>query len=208
MISWWNEDEGIVEAKPNELKLAVQALRYDVTSPFFNPMPVPLPNPPAANAVLPPHPQDPAILQDIANAIEYNRVIRATQMPTGDQVGAGAVYEAALIAQHAGGAVAPPWFAPALAAGLAPLMRTAHINYNLCAGDGHSRRFQVVPFLDGTLPTGPPHNLPPLVNLQVVNTLTGPQATAYLQGYGQPVPNGIAARRRAICDAVGCDVTR
>ena len=68
---------------------------------------------------------------------------------TKDQVGAGAVYQASLIAQNAGGgmmslcnsigtlinhllsAVAPPWFAPALAtglaAGLAPLTRVAHI---------------------------------------------------------------------------------
>jgi hypothetical protein len=59
-------------------------------------------------------------------------------MATKDHVGAGAVYEAALIAQNAGdgivslcnsigtlvdhlpSAIAPPWFAPALAAGLAP----------------------------------------------------------------------------------------
>lgn len=47
------------------------------------------------------------------------------------------------------------------------------------------------------------HNLPPLVNVGVINALTGPQATAYLVGYGRPVPNLVADRRKAIRIAVG-----
>ena len=131
-------------------------------------MPVPPPNPPAVNTPLPPQPQDPATLVDISNAIAYNKQILVSYgmivtsfflnrfstppeagVATKDQVGAGAVYQAALIAQNAGGgmmspcnsigtlidhlssAVAPPWFAAALAAafaaGLAPLTRVAHI---------------------------------------------------------------------------------
>lgn len=119
-------------------------------------------------------------------------------MDTNDHVGEGAV------AQNAGDAVPPPWFAPALAASLAPLTRVAHVAYNLNAGDGRTRRFEVIPFLDGTLPTGPPHNLPALVNVVIINSLTGPQATAYLQGYGKPVPHHVADRRKAIRIAVGC----
>lgn len=63
---------------------------------------------------------------------------------------------------------------------------------------------EVVPFLNGTWPTDPPHNLPPLVDVGIINALAGPQATAYLVGYGQPVPNRIADRRKAIRIAVGC----
>jgi hypothetical protein len=111
-----------------------------------------------------PVPQDPATLEDISNAIAYNKQVLVSQgimgtfffttrfssppeagVATKDHVGAGAVYEAALIAQNAGGgitslsnsigrlvdhlpsAVAPPWFAQALATGLAPLTRVAHI---------------------------------------------------------------------------------
>ena len=48
------------------------------------------------------------------------------------------------------------------------------------------------------------HNLPPLVDAGVINALTGPQATAYLVGYGRPVPNVLAARRKAVRLAVGC----
>jgi hypothetical protein len=127
-------------------------------------MPLPPPNPPAVNTPLPPQPQDPATLVDISNAIAYSKQVLVSHgmigtsffmtrfssppeagVATKDQVGAGAVYQAALIAQNSGGgmmspcnsigtlidhlssAVAPPWFAPALAAGLAPLTRVAHI---------------------------------------------------------------------------------
>ncbi|KAF8235139.1 hypothetical protein L208DRAFT_783271 [Tricholoma matsutake] len=172
-------------------------------------MPVPPPNPPAVNTPLPPQPQDPATLVDISNAIAYNKQVLVSYeagVGTKDHVGAGAVYEAALIAQNAGGAVAPLWFGPALAAGLAPLTRVAHITHNLLAGDGHSHPFEVIPFLNGTLPTDPQHNLPPLVDVGVINALTGPQATAYLVGYGRPVPNLVADCRKAICIAVGSTV--
>ena len=128
-------------------------------------MPLPPPNPPAVNTLLPPQPQDPTTLVDISNAIKQVLVSHGmigtsffmtcfSSLPeagvaTKDQVGAEAVYQAALIAQNAGGgmmslcnsigtlidhlssAVAPPWFAPALAAGLAaglaPLTCIAHI---------------------------------------------------------------------------------
>ena len=48
------------------------------------------------------------------------------------------------------------------------------------------------------------HNLPPLVDVGVINALTGLQATAYLIGYGRPVPNLVIDRRKAIRIAVGC----
>ena len=48
------------------------------------------------------------------------------------------------------------------------------------------------------------HNLPPLVDVGVINALTEAQATAYLVGYGQPVPYHVAERATTIRIAVGC----
>ncbi|KAF5381565.1 hypothetical protein D9615_005636 [Tricholomella constricta] len=169
-------------------------------------MPVPLPNPPAANTPLPPQPQEPPTREDIANAITYNEKVlvgHEAGVASEDQVRAGAAYEAALIAQNAGDTVPPPWFAPAMAS-LTRIARNLCITHNCLAGDGRVRRFEVIPFHDGTLPTDPPHNLPPLVNVAAINALTGPQATAYLRGYGRPIPRSVATRRRAIRDTVGC----
>ena len=51
------------------------------------------------------------------------------------------------------------------------------------------------------------HNLTPLRRAANVNTLLGPVSTLYCQGYGiQPVPNTIAARRRAIKQHIGYKV--
>ncbi|KAF5381721.1 hypothetical protein D9615_005626 [Tricholomella constricta] len=133
------------------------------------------------------------------------RISQEVGTSTKDQVGAGAVYESPLIAQHAGGDVAPPWFAPTENA-IMGLSRLATITHNLLSGDGHARPFVVVPFPNGAMPTDPPHNLPALVNVAIINALTGPQSTAYLQGYGVPVPNQVAARRTALRAVVGCTV--
>ncbi|EDR03703.1 uncharacterized protein LACBIDRAFT_306810 [Laccaria bicolor S238N-H82] len=122
-----------------------------------------------------------------------------------DDVGRGVMYQAKLIQAYAGQDVeAPAWFAPALAACLAPVTRVAHRAYNLSCGDGRSRHFQVLPFVDGTLPTAEPHNLPALTNVDKVNGLTGPQATAYLAGYGLPHQQNIDLRKRAIRSEIGC----
>ncbi|KAF8238299.1 hypothetical protein L208DRAFT_1498028 [Tricholoma matsutake] len=59
-------------------------------------------------------------------------------------------------------------------------VRTRH---NLLASDKCFHPFKVIPFLNGTLLTDHQHNLPPLVDVGVINALTGPQATAYLVGY-------------------------
>ncbi|KAF8239787.1 hypothetical protein L208DRAFT_1236355 [Tricholoma matsutake] len=169
-------------------------------------MPLPPPNPPAVNTPLPPQPQDPATLVDISNAITYNKQVLVSYeagVATKDHVRVGAVYEAALVVQNASGGIVSLSLAAGLAAGLAPLTHIAHITHNLLAGDGCSHSFEVVPFLNGTLLTDPQHNLP-LVDVGVINALTGPQATAYLVGYGQPVPNLVADCQKAICVVVGC----
>ena len=48
------------------------------------------------------------------------------------------------------------------------------------------------------------HQLPPLRNIDNVQALTGPQATAYLIGYGLPHVQAIAAQQRAIEIEIGC----
>lgn len=108
---------------------------------------------------------------------------------------------------HAGQDVPPAWFAPALAAALAPVTRIAHKTYNLASGDGRTRHFQVVPFVDGTLPTADPHNLPALTSVDDLNALTGPEATAYLVGYGLPHHHNINIRKNAIRREIGCTAT-
>ena len=123
-------------------------------------MPVQLPNPPTGPTLLPPPPQDPPTLVDISNAAVYNKQIldsygkacfsffcwnspflidmpcyKEAGIATRDDVGAGAIYQAAVIARNADGgqghplvpSVAPPWFAPAVAASLAPLTRFSYI---------------------------------------------------------------------------------
>ncbi|KAM6504438.1 hypothetical protein JOM56_001381 [Amanita muscaria] len=187
-------------------------------------MPVRRPNPPACPTELPPMPQDPPTLIDISNAIDYNKNIlisHETGLVTQEDVGAGVIYQAALITRNGGADVPPIWFDAAvaqamvqpLAASLAPLHhticmmnRTIAMTYNLCAGDGYSRHFMVVPFVNGADPTAAPYNLPALVNVRAITDLTGPQCTVYLNGYNLIVPQAIADRKRVIGSEIGCSI--
>jgi len=51
-------------------------------------------------------------------------------------------------------------------------------------GSGRGFPYEIILFPDGSDPTGPNHNLPPLVNIDVVSRLTEPQLLSYLTGYG------------------------
>ncbi|KAF8069888.1 hypothetical protein FPV67DRAFT_1485301, partial [Lyophyllum atratum] len=112
--------------------------------------------------------------------------------------------------EDAAAAEAPPWFAAALARGLrlglAPLTQTVNQMYNSRCADGTVEPYKIVPFNDGTLPTAPPHNLPALLNVESIRTLTGAQTTAYLDGYGVPPPRTINQRKKEIGRAIGCRV--
>jgi len=130
-----------------------------------------------------------------------------------NDIGKGAVYESELIADNAGNAVAPPWFQPAINAvltvHLAPLIRSSNITHNLLCGDGYTRPFKIVPFVNGDDPVHPPPGgaaaLPHLTNVGVISNLTGPQATSYLNGYHiVPVPNLIIDRKNLIRVEIGC----
>ncbi|KAJ7456892.1 hypothetical protein FB451DRAFT_1183430 [Mycena latifolia] len=62
----------------------------------------------------------------------------------------------------------------------------------------------ILRFENGEDPTRPPHNLPPLRNVDALAALTGPQATRYCKGYGLPVPHAVIKRRRALAQHIGC----
>lgn len=51
--------------------------------------------------------------------------------------------------------------------------------------------YEVVPFPNGDDPTQPPHNLPHLVSVEVIEQLSECQLISYLTGYGtNPMPTG------------------
>ena len=112
---------------------------------------------------------------------------------------------------------APVWFGPAIQAAiqaalqpikdaLQPIHAMTAKNWNTLAGDGLSRPWNIVPFANGTDPTLAPNYLPPLNSLDNIRALTGPQLTAYLQGYalGIQIPQQLDARRRLLAPLVGC----
>ncbi|KAH9172503.1 hypothetical protein EDB89DRAFT_906722 [Lactarius sanguifluus] len=62
---------------------------------------------------------------------------------------------------------------------------------NQSRGHGNVVPFEVVPFTDGTDPTLPPHNLPPLHTVNVIDNLSEQSLTTYLTHYGiVPLPTG------------------
>ncbi|KIL59133.1 hypothetical protein M378DRAFT_169794 [Amanita muscaria Koide BX008] len=169
-------------------------------------MPIQLPPPPTGRTPLPAPPQDPPTLRDISDARSYNRNIQISRdqgIATHADVAQGMVYEAALVAHHVREAIVPAWFVPALAQGLAPVTRIASKTYNLQAGTGRERPFQIVPFPNGTLPTAPPHNLPALTNVDAIDALTARQCARYLRGYNIAVPATVQERRTAIKLEIG-----
>lgn len=70
--------------------------------------------------------------------------------------------------------------------------------------DGEDCPFEVVPFLDGSMPDAQPHNLPPLTSAADIAHLNPGQLNAYCVGY-VGVGHGLvgAAGRTAIARAIG-----
>jgi hypothetical protein len=92
--------------------------------------------------------------------------------------------------------------------------------YNLQSGDGLSRVFKIVPFVNGDLPTAPPvcrflvvlcpaafrcqHNLPALHSERDVDALLDQEVTDYLIGYQALVADlPVADRKRQILLEIG-----
>ncbi|KAK9357176.1 hypothetical protein V1504DRAFT_465463 [Lipomyces starkeyi] len=79
----------------------------------------------------------------------------------------------------------------------------AHLSANRAA-DGVRTPFYIIPFRDGSLPTQPPHSLPALSNVDVIENLNAGQLREYCTGYGYPVGNPVQMRAR-IKTAIGKD---
>ncbi|KAL6301899.1 hypothetical protein BKA93DRAFT_795519 [Sparassis latifolia] len=89
---------------------------------------------------------------------------------------------------------------------LAKIRSTSTKTHNKLSAEGTFYPYEEVPFVDNSLPTEAPHDLPLLHSEAAVDGLTGPQATSYFQGYypAQVVPHTVAARLLAIKRAIGC----
>jgi hypothetical protein len=120
---------------------------------------------------------------------------------TPEELGLAQTREVAVAAENAAAlfpaAGAPAWFVPAMQVALQPLRVSIERAWNSSAGDGLTKPWNVIPFVNGEDPMDGPHNLPQIRNLNDLNQLNGAQLTAYLAGYGQQVPNPIATRRRS-----------
>jgi len=180
---------------------------------------------------LPQQPNDPRVLlpQAPGNPPSLSDIHRATKLKLGvlesaasnhlnastqDDVGRAVLYEHSVtgtyMAAAVGPAVAPPWFA----AVQQQLNRIEHrlqimevsqaISRNAGNGDGSIYPFVTVNFNDGTTPTAPPHNLPALTSIAVINTLTAAICNQYLTGYGVQGAGNVAERRRLVKVAIGC----
>jgi len=166
-------------------------------------MPVQLPpQPPGIN--LPVHPEDPPTLNDIVAAKYYKALVNvavASQMPDAPNAD-----DAARADANSTEDAAPAWFQPAVAQALAPIQITLAQMWNFQLLDGSYTPFKIVPFSNGSMPTQPPHNLPPLNNVAAIRALTAAQTHAYCAGYDLGNIGQAQARRAAIGRAVGCTV--
>ncbi|KAF8809313.1 hypothetical protein BYT27DRAFT_7094617, partial [Phlegmacium glaucopus] len=143
--------------------------------------------------------QNPTSFVDIVTAIEYNRNICISQHigATRNDVGRGAMYKAALIADNAGNGMYAPLKSmnAGLTACLAPLIHSSNIGimHKLLCGDRHTCPFKIIPFVNGDDPVHPPPGgvaaLLHLMNIGVIFNLKCPLTTSYLNGYQIPVPN-------------------
>ncbi|KAF5375662.1 hypothetical protein D9615_009378 [Tricholomella constricta] len=98
-------------------------------------------------------------------------------------------------------AVAPPWFQDAIehfrvefrnemrAMIRAEVFPKLHRLMNQRVEDGTIIPYVYLPFTNGDDPTQPPHNLPPLDNVNAIENLNEQDLAAYLTGYGiNPLP--------------------
>ncbi|KAH9999082.1 hypothetical protein BJV77DRAFT_1064558 [Russula vinacea] len=189
--------------------------------------------PPAAPAGVgqPAELNDPPTLENVKSAIQYSNAVqnRHLNQPEGaseDDAARGALYATnIMVAHNAQGnlAAAPAWFAGAvlqvingpneicdsiaeIRASLISMKRMDAKAWNIHCDDGHQRPYCVMPFLNGGIPTQPPHNLPELRNVDAIRGLDGPQSASYMNGYGLGYIHLIVERKRRIGQEIGCPV--
>ncbi|KAH9013232.1 hypothetical protein EDB85DRAFT_2034448 [Lactarius pseudohatsudake] len=180
-----------------------------------NPPPVVLPAPPNDPQVkLPPAPLYPPTRNDVLQAVRHHRTVDASITEpeancTLDDRYESVIYEHCVVAQAAAVAAPEAMVPPAVLNQIHQLHNEIHqVQVNLqntraeilpdlkrlmnqSRGEGNIVPFEVVPFTDGTDPTLPPHNLPPLHTVNVINNLSEQFLTTYLTHYGVvPLPIG------------------
>lgn len=130
-------------------------------------------------------------------------------MVTAEELGQSKIRTHAVVSQQVldvyPGVGAPAWFAPAMNAALLPIRRSLARTWNSAAGDGIKKPWEIVPFVNGDDPTGPPHNLPPIWNLNELNQLQVHHVNAYLAGYGVILRprQSLQAKRQQIGQQIG-----
>ncbi|KAH9000234.1 hypothetical protein EDB92DRAFT_1812619 [Lactarius akahatsu] len=79
-----------------------------------------------------------------------------------------------------------------------------HTQTNHTRGTGNIMPFAIIPFTNGGDPTLPPHNLPPLYSIGVIEGLNEHDLATYLTHYDVvPIPAGAAAGREALKRLIG-----
>ncbi|KAI9451793.1 hypothetical protein BJY52DRAFT_1295830 [Lactarius psammicola] len=182
------------------------------------PPPIALPAPPDDDTlILPAAPVFPPTRNDVHEAVRYRKDVEISitnrfpiiQCSPDDHYNA-VLYEfntvrAAAAAADPQAAAAdpqaapPPWFQNAAQQLRNDISRSVRIEIvpdlkrqmNMGRGHGNIMPFEIVPFIDGSDPTLPPHNLPPLRSVVAIEGLTGQNLVRYLNGYGfNPLPIG------------------
>ncbi|KAI9447209.1 hypothetical protein BJY52DRAFT_366245 [Lactarius psammicola] len=176
-----------------------------------NPPPVPLPEQPNDPTVhLPSAPVFPPTESDVIRAVAYRQNVDASfrtrpidmRCTHKDQYNS-ILYEHNVITQAAAvanpQAMTPPWLQGTtiqqLCANIQNDIRQEFVpdlkrlmNHN--RGNGNVVPFEVIPFTDGSDPTLPPHNLPPLHSINVIRNLDEQTLATYLTHYGVvPLPS-------------------
>ncbi|KAF8812885.1 hypothetical protein BYT27DRAFT_7132131 [Phlegmacium glaucopus] len=172
--------------------------------------------PPQSNDLrvpLPAAPVFPPTINDVLAAIRYHKdvEISVNHRPldarcTRNDYYNSVLYEHSIIAQAAAAAgpqaVAPRWFQGAiqqlrvdLQNDMRSMIRAEILPdlkrlMNKHRGEGIVVPFEVVPFTNGSDPTQPPNNLPPLHSINVIENLNENDLVEYLTGYGVIPPVG------------------
>ncbi|KAH9004633.1 hypothetical protein EDB86DRAFT_3072122 [Lactarius hatsudake] len=187
------------------------------------------PNPPHAILLGPPHdglvpipaePTSPPTVGDVLGAIRYRQDVDVRRHPDlgcdlNDRYNA-VIYEHTVIAQAAAAtgpqAVAPPWVHQLrldIRNDIRQDMRSEILTHlrrliNQGRGTGNVVPLEIVPFVNGDDPTLPPHNLPPLYSIGVIEGLNEQDLATYLTHYDVvPIPAGAAAGREALKRLIG-----
>jgi len=183
--------------------------------PPLNPPPVAPPVPSNdPNVPMPAAPVFPPTVNNVLEALAYRRNVEVSMDEQDDDIRCtlndhynSVLYEHGVVSQAVAAAapqaVAPAWFQAAIQqlridirndirndirADILPDLKQL---INRQRGEGDVVPFEIVPFNNGTDPTQPPNNLPPLHSVNAIQNLNGHDLVSYLHGYNViPAPGG------------------